>query len=43
MLFVNMLWCNVTIPILCMIVCTATHKSDVTRNLKTNLVKYLES
>jgi hypothetical protein len=41
MLFVHMLWCNVTIPIICLIVCIATHKSEVTRNLKTKLVKYL--
>jgi hypothetical protein len=41
MLFVHMLWYNVTIPIICLIVCIATHRSEVTRNLKTNLVKYL--
>jgi hypothetical protein len=38
-----MLWCNVTIHIICLIVCIDTHRSEVTRNLKTNLVKYLES
>jgi hypothetical protein len=37
-----MLWCNFTIPIICLIVCIATQRSEVTRNLKTNLVKYLE-
>jgi hypothetical protein len=37
-----MLWCNVTLPIILLIVCIATHRSEVMRNLKTNLVKYLE-
>jgi hypothetical protein len=41
MLFVHVLWCNVTIPIICLIICIATHRSEVTRNLKTNLVKYI--
>jgi hypothetical protein len=27
----------------CLSVCIATHKSEATRNLKTNLVKYLDS
>jgi hypothetical protein len=35
-------WCNVTIPIICLIVCIATSSSEVTRNLKTKLEKYLE-
>jgi hypothetical protein len=26
-----------------LIVCIATHRSEVTRNMKTNLVKYVES
>jgi hypothetical protein len=37
-----MLCCNVTIPIICLIVCIATSSSEVTRNLKTKLEKYLE-
>jgi hypothetical protein len=37
------LWCNVTISIICLIVCIATSSSEVTRNPKTNLLKYLES
>jgi hypothetical protein len=32
-----MLWCNVTISIICLIVCIATSRSEVTRNPKTNL------
>jgi hypothetical protein len=37
-----MLGCNVTIPIICLIVCIATDRSEVTRNRKTNLVKHLD-
>jgi hypothetical protein len=31
-----MLWCNVTISIICLIVCIATSRGDVTRNQKPN-------
>jgi hypothetical protein len=34
MLFVNMLWCNVTIYIICLIVYIATSRGEVTRNQK---------
>jgi hypothetical protein len=36
-----MLWCNVTICIICLIVCIATSSSEVTSHPKTNLVKCL--
>jgi hypothetical protein len=31
-----MLWCNVTISIICLIVCIATSRGEVTRNLEPN-------
>jgi hypothetical protein len=31
-----MLWCNVTISIICLIVCIAASRGEVTRNLKPN-------
>jgi hypothetical protein len=43
MLFVYMLWCNVTISIIYLIVCIATSRSKVMCHLKTKLDKYLES
>jgi hypothetical protein len=42
MLFVYMLWCNITIPVICLIVCIVTHRSEMTRNQKTNLVNHLD-
>jgi hypothetical protein len=37
-----MLCCNVIILIICLIIGIATSSSEVTRNLKTNLEKYME-
>jgi hypothetical protein len=31
-----MLWCNITISIICLILCIATRRDDVTRNQKPN-------
>jgi sensor histidine kinase YesM len=36
MLFVHILWYNVTISIICLIVCIATSRAEVTRNQKPN-------
>jgi hypothetical protein len=38
MRFVHMLWCNITISIICFIVCIATSRGNVTRNLKLNFL-----
>jgi hypothetical protein len=36
MLFVHILWCNVTISIICLIVFIATSRGEVTSNQKPN-------
>jgi hypothetical protein len=36
MMFVLMFWCNVILSIICLFVCIAMIRSDVTRNLKPN-------
>jgi hypothetical protein len=38
-----MLWCNVTISIICLIVCIAMHKSEVEEPEAQLLRKHLES
>jgi hypothetical protein len=35
-MFVHMLWCNVTISIICSIACIATSRGEVTKNQKPN-------